>query len=87
MGDAGSIPLGFLLGWLMLDLALHGHWAAALILPLYFVADATFTLLKRAPARREALAGAPRAFLSARGAGRRHAARRGLARRAPPTRC
>ena len=29
MGDAGSIPLGFLLGWLMLDLALAGQWAAA----------------------------------------------------------
>jgi UDP-N-acetylmuramyl pentapeptide phosphotransferase/UDP-N-acetylglucosamine-1-phosphate transferase len=48
MGDAGSIPLGFLLGWLMLDLALHGQWPAGLILPLYFVADATFTLLARA---------------------------------------
>src|SRR5436190_13936029 len=47
MGDAGSIPLGFLLGWLMLDLALRGYWAAALILPLYFAADATFTLIKR----------------------------------------
>jgi UDP-N-acetylmuramyl pentapeptide phosphotransferase/UDP-N-acetylglucosamine-1-phosphate transferase len=48
MGDAGSIPLGFLLGWLMLDLALAGAWAAGLILPLYFVADATLTLLGRA---------------------------------------
>ena len=48
MGDSGSIPLGFLLGWLMLDLALKGQWPAGLILPLYFVADATFTLLARA---------------------------------------
>jgi UDP-N-acetylmuramyl pentapeptide phosphotransferase/UDP-N-acetylglucosamine-1-phosphate transferase len=48
MGDAGSIPLGFLLGWLMLDLALAGEWPAGLILPLYFVADATLTLLARA---------------------------------------
>jgi UDP-N-acetylmuramyl pentapeptide phosphotransferase/UDP-N-acetylglucosamine-1-phosphate transferase len=48
MGDAGSIPLGFLLGWLMLDLALRGQWPAGLILPLYFVADATFTLFARA---------------------------------------
>ena len=47
MGDAGSVPLGFLLGWLMLDLAASGYWIAALILPLYFVADATFTLIKR----------------------------------------
>lgn len=48
MGDSGSIPLGFLLGWLMLDLALAGEPAAGLILPLYFVADATTTLLARA---------------------------------------
>ena len=48
MGDSGSIPLGFVLGWLMLDLALAGQWAAGLILPLYFVADATCTLLARA---------------------------------------
>jgi UDP-N-acetylmuramyl pentapeptide phosphotransferase/UDP-N-acetylglucosamine-1-phosphate transferase len=47
MGDTGSIALGFLLGWLMMDLAWRGLWAAAMILPLYFVADATITLLKR----------------------------------------
>jgi UDP-N-acetylmuramyl pentapeptide phosphotransferase/UDP-N-acetylglucosamine-1-phosphate transferase len=47
MGDAGSIALGFLLGWLMIDLACRGLWAAAAILPLYFVADATLTLAKR----------------------------------------
>ena len=47
MGDAGSIPLGFVLGWLMIDLAYRGFWAAAVILPLYFLADATLTLLKR----------------------------------------
>lgn len=47
MGDVGSIPLGFLLGWLMLDLALHGEVAAALILPMYFAVDATYTLLRR----------------------------------------
>jgi len=47
LGDVGSIPLGFLLGWLMLRLAADGAWAAALILPLYFLADATLTLLRR----------------------------------------
>jgi UDP-N-acetylmuramyl pentapeptide phosphotransferase/UDP-N-acetylglucosamine-1-phosphate transferase len=47
MGDSGSIPLGFLMGWLMLDLALRGYWVSALILPAVFVADATLTLLKR----------------------------------------
>jgi UDP-N-acetylmuramyl pentapeptide phosphotransferase/UDP-N-acetylglucosamine-1-phosphate transferase len=47
MGDTGSITLGFLLGWLMVDLTWRGLWAAALILPLYFVADATLTLAMR----------------------------------------
>ncbi len=47
MGDTGSIALGFLLGWLMIDLGVRGLWAAAAILPLYFVADATITLFKR----------------------------------------
>lgn len=47
MGDAGSIPLGFLLGWLLINLAMRGQWAAALILPLYFAVDATFTLIAR----------------------------------------
>lgn len=53
MGDAGSIPLGFLFGWLMIDLALHGQWPAAVILPLYFAADATLTLAKRVLAGRK----------------------------------
>ncbi len=47
LGDVGSIPLGFLLGFLLRDLALQGRWKAALILPLYFLADATLTLLRR----------------------------------------
>lgn len=47
LGDVGSIPLGFLLGWLLLLLAQEGQWAAALILPLYYLADATLTLIRR----------------------------------------
>lgn len=47
MGDVGSVPLGFLTGALMLDLAIRGFWAAALIIPSYFLADATLTLLAR----------------------------------------
>ncbi len=42
------MPLGFLLGWLLLALSAHGHWAPALILPLYYLADATVTLGRRA---------------------------------------
>jgi UDP-N-acetylmuramyl pentapeptide phosphotransferase/UDP-N-acetylglucosamine-1-phosphate transferase len=47
MGDVGSVPLGYLLGWLLLALAGAGLWAPALILPLYFLADASWTLLRR----------------------------------------
>ena len=47
LGDVGSIPLGFLLGWLLLSLAGTGAWAPALILPLYYLVDATLTLLYR----------------------------------------
>ncbi|MBT5110762.1 MAG: glycosyl transferase, partial [Rhodospirillaceae bacterium] len=41
-------PIGFLLGWILLDLAAAGLWAPALILPLYYLADATITLTRRA---------------------------------------
>ena len=47
LGDVGSIPLGFMLGWLLLVLAAHGAWAAAIILPFYYLADATVTLIRR----------------------------------------
>lgn len=47
LGDVGSVPLGFLLGWLLLSAAAAGHWQAALILPLYYLLDATITLARR----------------------------------------
>ncbi|MBI3445977.1 MAG: glycosyltransferase family 4 protein [Magnetospirillum sp.] len=47
LGDAGSIPLGFLLGGLLVQLAVSGHVAAALILPAYYLADATITITRR----------------------------------------
>jgi UDP-N-acetylmuramyl pentapeptide phosphotransferase/UDP-N-acetylglucosamine-1-phosphate transferase len=47
LGDVGSVPLGFLSGFLLLGLVARGHWKIALILPLYFLADATITLLRR----------------------------------------
>jgi UDP-N-acetylmuramyl pentapeptide phosphotransferase/UDP-N-acetylglucosamine-1-phosphate transferase len=47
LGDSGSVPFGFLLGWLLLSAAWRGQWAAALILPAYYLADATLTLLRR----------------------------------------
>lgn len=47
LGDVGSIPLGFLIGWLLLELAVRGQPVAALILPLYYLTDATVTLGRR----------------------------------------
>jgi UDP-N-acetylmuramyl pentapeptide phosphotransferase/UDP-N-acetylglucosamine-1-phosphate transferase len=47
LGDVGSVPLGFLLGFLLLGLAARGWWAPALILPLYYLTDATVTLARR----------------------------------------
>ena len=47
LGDSGSVPLGYLLGWLLLWLAAAGNWQAAAILPLYYLADATITLFRR----------------------------------------
>lgn len=47
LGDVGSLPIGLLLGWLLVLLAGNGHMAAALLLPLYYLADSTITLLRR----------------------------------------
>lgn len=47
LGDVGSVPLGVLLGGLLLILANHGFWVSALILPLYYLADATLTIVRR----------------------------------------
>ena len=52
LGDVGSLPIGLLLGWCLLQLAWHQQFVAALLLPLYYLADATITLLRRM-ARRE----------------------------------
>src|SRR5665213_1556865 len=47
LGDVGSLPIGLLLGWCLLQLAYHQQFAAALLLPLYYLLDATTTLLRR----------------------------------------
>jgi UDP-N-acetylmuramyl pentapeptide phosphotransferase/UDP-N-acetylglucosamine-1-phosphate transferase len=52
LGDVGSLPIGLLVGWCLLQLAWHQQVAAALLLPLYYLADTTVTLLRRV-ARRE----------------------------------
>jgi UDP-N-acetylmuramyl pentapeptide phosphotransferase/UDP-N-acetylglucosamine-1-phosphate transferase len=47
LGDVGSLPIGLLLAWLLVLLASGGYLAGALLLPLYYLADATITLLRR----------------------------------------
>ncbi len=48
LGDVGSLPIGLLLGWLLLLAAGNGAHAAAILLPLYYLADSTVTLVRRA---------------------------------------
>jgi UDP-N-acetylmuramyl pentapeptide phosphotransferase/UDP-N-acetylglucosamine-1-phosphate transferase len=47
LGDVGSLPIGLLLGWSLLQLAYHQQFTAALLLPLYYLFDATTTLSRR----------------------------------------
>lgn len=47
LGDVGSVPLGFLLGYFLLHLSYSGFWMLALILPAYYWFDSSFTLVKR----------------------------------------
>lgn len=48
LGDSGSVPFGYVLGGLLLLLAAQGQLIAALILPAYYIADATITIVHRA---------------------------------------
>jgi UDP-N-acetylmuramyl pentapeptide phosphotransferase/UDP-N-acetylglucosamine-1-phosphate transferase len=43
LGDVGSLPIGLILGWLLLLVAGGGHLVAAVVMPLYYLADATIT--------------------------------------------
>ncbi|MBN9453456.1 MAG: glycosyltransferase family 4 protein [Bosea sp.] len=47
LGDVGSLPIGLVTAYLLYRLAGSGAFAAALILPLYHISDATITLLRR----------------------------------------
>jgi UDP-N-acetylmuramyl pentapeptide phosphotransferase/UDP-N-acetylglucosamine-1-phosphate transferase len=47
LGDVGSLPIGLLFAWLFILVAGNGYLAAALLLPLYYLADASLTLLRR----------------------------------------
>jgi len=47
LGDVGSLPIGLVIGWCLIALASQAHLAAALLLPFYYLADATITLFRR----------------------------------------
>ncbi|WP_165602633.1 MraY family glycosyltransferase [Candidatus Terasakiella magnetica] len=48
MGDVGSVPIGFILGWLLILIGGEGYLLLAVLPPLYYLSDATITLIKRA---------------------------------------
>ncbi len=48
LGDVGSVPLGYLMGLLLLALCAEGQGPSALIISLYYLVDATVTLFRRA---------------------------------------
>ncbi len=47
LGDVGSIPLGFLIGWILILVAKQGYLYFSLISPLYYLIDSTYTLVRR----------------------------------------
>ena len=49
LGDVGSVPLGFLVGFLLLKIATMGtaYLLPALLIPLYYLADSGITMTKR----------------------------------------
>jgi len=47
LGDVGSVPLGFFLGYLLLLAFQQGYMYSVLILPAYYLSDGGITLLKR----------------------------------------
>jgi UDP-N-acetylmuramyl pentapeptide phosphotransferase/UDP-N-acetylglucosamine-1-phosphate transferase len=47
LGDVGSLPIGLIVGWLLLLVAGSGDLVAAIVMPLYYLVDATLTLARR----------------------------------------
>lgn len=47
LGDVGSITLGLICGWLMINLFVCGYMASSVIIPMYYMADSGLTLLIR----------------------------------------
>lgn len=47
IGDTGTIPMGFILGWLLITLVNKGFYVSAILINLIFAGDVALTLLKR----------------------------------------
>ena len=47
LGDVGSLAIGLVVAFCLFDLATHGGLAAAVLLPLYYIADSGLTLVWR----------------------------------------
>lgn len=56
LGEVGSVPIGFLLAYLLLLTATSGYPYAAVILPAYHISDATLTMIRRVARGRKLLA-------------------------------
>ncbi len=48
LGDVGSLPLGLVTGWLLYRIGAKHGLVSALLPPLYYLADATITMMRRA---------------------------------------
>jgi len=47
LGDVGSIPSGFILGWMIISLINMGYFLSAVLLNLFFIIDISYTLFER----------------------------------------
>ncbi len=47
LGDVGSIPIGFIFGWVVFELSNYGLWHVSILLPMYYFLDASITLIYR----------------------------------------
>ncbi len=52
IGDAGSIPSGFILGWMLISLINMGYYMSAIFINFLFLADVMFTLMSRLAKRK-----------------------------------
>lgn len=56
LGEVGTIPIGFITGYLLLMSYQNSYSAAAMILPAYYVSDGLFTLVRRVRKGKEGFA-------------------------------